>query len=402
MKEMWLFCKNNKNAKSLFIFNLVFFTGMCASTLVHPIWFKENNSLPYFGYAYSAMAFTGFLGLWIGRLLDSGSPTKFIKTGILIYCVGLALRIYTHSSTVAVFSGIACGVGAGTVLVSIYPWILSWVKDDSERIKTISLNIGSTTMGAILGSFLGGAIPKLFPSSEIGYLSVLLISPIIVFCALSIIPATKKVKEKKDSPSLIHIHQELLCFPVLSLCILIVGFLNGFQNSFVTPYLSVFLTSSYGVDIAVVGGIIAGARLIQSLFSFWSGKFINSKRSFSLFILGEVGIALFTFLMCFLLHPTIFVALLVFRFVLIALGRVCEKDIFSRFIPKEKTGLFFGLMQTAFLAGDGIGAIVGVKSYSLLGLSSLFVWASIAIAANTLIFAFFYMRLSKKPPLYES
>lgn len=57
---------SNNFSKSFTYFNLFFYMGMVISYTVMPLYFKEENSIVAYGFAYSSMALAGLYPYFMG------------------------------------------------------------------------------------------------------------------------------------------------------------------------------------------------------------------------------------------------------------------------------------------------------------------------------------------------
>ena len=102
---------SNNFSKSFTYFNLFFYMGMVISYTVMPLYFKEENSIVAYGFAYSSMALAGALSLFYGKLIDKYDWKKTIIIGTLIYGFAIFGRLLTDVYS-SIFFGFMAGLGA--------------------------------------------------------------------------------------------------------------------------------------------------------------------------------------------------------------------------------------------------------------------------------------------------
>lgn len=89
------------SAQKFLWFSLFFYFSMYLSKTIHALWFEENHALTSFGFSYTMMAVAGILSFFTGKLGDKISPHFALRLGVIVYAVGLALRVFTFSFWIA-------------------------------------------------------------------------------------------------------------------------------------------------------------------------------------------------------------------------------------------------------------------------------------------------------------
>lgn len=178
------------------MFCILFYISMYISKTVHALWFDANDALPYFGVSYTTMAIAGALSFFSGRLSDYFSPRFALRTGVIVYSIGLILRIFTHSIIIAGLSGFIAGLGASLVIISMRHWILS-IGSIEERPSIVAIKEFGTNTGIAVGTSVSGIlVAALAYILNKPLLTVLIISSVICFLTLLLIP--KLPKEEGD------------------------------------------------------------------------------------------------------------------------------------------------------------------------------------------------------------
>lgn len=125
------------------------------------------------------------------------------------------------------------------------------------------------------------------------------------------------------------------------------------------PYLVIYLTSHYGLDVSSVGGVIGGALVAGSVLSLYGGYLTDRLRPYRLilgftacFIAGFVGMCLTPSL------PLFFLFLVLFNFAYSVID-VVAKASFGRLLPDHEQARVFSLRYTLINIAYAVGPFVG-------------------------------------------
>ncbi|CMU78066.1 transporter%2C major facilitator family [Streptococcus pneumoniae] len=104
------------------VFNILFYLSMSLSRSVHSIWFDLNGSLLNYSISYSAMAFSGMFAGILGRRINYFNLRNLIRIGVILYSIGLLLRLFPNDWLISLISGLISGIGAATIILLLRTW----------------------------------------------------------------------------------------------------------------------------------------------------------------------------------------------------------------------------------------------------------------------------------------
>lgn len=266
---------SNNFSKSFTYFNLFFYMGMVISYTVMPLYFKEENSIVAYGFAYSSMALAGALSLFYGKLIDKYDWKKTIIIGTLIYGFAIFGRLLTDVYS-SIFFGFMAGLGASVVLLSIRSWMVESSDENLKKLVFIrNINIQFST-------FIGIFLVLLFSLYE-NYLSniyfyLIAASPILILIShIIFINYIQKNKKSKNAQKAQEVHKKnKIEFTLIINLILISSIISGICTGLLKPYIILILidqglSSSYSLLVYMV------ITLIQILSTFYLLKALLHK-----------------------------------------------------------------------------------------------------------------------------
>ncbi|WP_432114601.1 MFS transporter [Streptomyces sp. S1] len=381
-------------ARRVAAFTLLFFAGMWLSKTVHPLYFERHGHLVAFGLSYTAMAIAGTMSVFVGRLADRWGPRPVMALGSVLYSAGMALRVFHDSPALAVVSGVVGGLGASSVFIALRTWTLLNA-DESQRPGVISRREFMNQAGMALGTGSAGALVTVIGSGDRGYVAVLLLAAGFVLATLALVPPSRPHvpagadKEAADSPRLrdVFTRHRSMALGVAGL-----GLLMGFYVSLLSPYLPLLLADR-GVPLAWVGVVLAVASIVRLAAASVAGRYLRERSPLAVFLISEACCAATTLVLAVAAGPWIAAVALALRGAFLLGATVSQELLQLNAFPTALAGVFFGLTQSAFLAGDSLGGALGGLLYHRLGSSTTVLIATALTAANAVLVPLFYRRL---------
>lgn len=338
------------------------------------------------------MAAAGALSFFIGKISDKLQPNTAIRIAVLLYAIGLALRIFTNSFLIAGCSGLIAGIGASLVVISIKNWILN-IGNENDRAAIVSIKETGINIGTTLGAALSGILVTIISFYTNQPIFVILLFSSFL-CASTILFVPKLRKEDKLEDEDLKNSKRNMVPKVLSGGIIIFGIINGLSVSLIIPFIPVILKHQE-VPVSLIGIFTSLTSLTAIIFStmFSSNKVNKNKQT--IFLFGEL-IAGILFL-CFLtkisiyLIPLILVMRIFFQTASIITQELMELEMY----PKAAYGKLFGLSQSAFFVGDALGGSIGGILFSWNPNCAIII-SSLIIIFNAFSFPIFYKFIIKK------
>ncbi|MEU1912524.1 MFS transporter [Streptomyces massasporeus] len=384
-------------SRRLAAFTFLFFTGMWLSKTVQPLYFERHGHLVAFGLSYTAMAVAGTASVFTGRLADRWGSRPVFLAGALLYAVGMALRVVHALPVVAVVSGFVAGLGASGIFIAIRTWIVHHVQED-RRAGVVARREFMTHAGMALGTGAAGGLAALAGGGDRGYVVVLLLAAGCVLAAALAVPPERKadrrasVSDGEAGPGLVR---TLRANRALACGVVAIGLLMGFYVSLLTPYLPLLLKER-GVPLELVGVVLAAAGLSRLTAAALAGPVLRRRPPLRVFLLSESACAVATLVLALAVHPWTAAVVLVLRGVFLLGATVSQELLQLSAFPGAVAGAFFGLVQSAFLAGDALGGAVGGWLYQGLGSDRTVLLATALTAANAVLVPMFYGRLGAR------
>ncbi|MFE9737468.1 MFS transporter [Streptomyces sp. NPDC006477] len=375
-------------------FTLLFFVGMWLSKTVHPLYFERHGHLVAFGLSYTAMALAGTLSVFVGRLADRWGPRPVMALGSVLYAAGMALRVFHDSPVLAVVSGVVGGIGASSVFIALRTWTLHNA-DESQRPGVISRREFMNQAGMAVGTGAAGALVAVIGSGDRGYVGVLLLAAAFVLATVAFIPPSKphvRPDAGKDPADRPRLRDVVTQHRGLALGVVGLGLLMGFYVSLLSPYLPLLLADR-GVPLAWVGVVLAVASVVRLTAAAVAGRYLRARSPLAVFLLSEACCAATTLVLAVSVGPWIAAAALALRGAFLLGATVSQELLQLNAFPAALAGVFFGLTQSAFLAGDSLGGALGGLLYHQLGSSTTVLIATGLTAANAVLVPLFYRRL---------
>lgn len=392
MSNYIILLKKYPLAISFLIFSLLFHLSMYTSKSIQAIFFDENGSLSNYGLSYSAMAFAGIFSAYIGKKIEKYDKKTSMQIAILLYSIGLLLRILPNSPIISIISGFISGLGASTVLLLMRVWIIN-IGTENDRATVISLKEVIDGIGSSLGTFISGILVAILSWYFNNSLQlVLVIASIMCFISLYFVPKIEETEEKEEYSNDKVIKSN---FIILKIGTVTFGIIMGLSVSMFGPYIPVILKYQ-NIDISLIGIILT----ILGIFgiycsSAFSGKKTNKYKQY-IFLISEALVGIISFLLILELNYVYIIILLMARVFFLHGSAITQELIELDMYPKKEVAYFYGLSQTSFFIGDAIGGVLSGYIYSYSLKYSLIIFCIISISHSILLFVFYNYIKRKK------
>nr|WP_259199359.1 MFS transporter [Staphylococcus americanisciuri] len=367
---------------------------MYISKTVHALWFDENNSLVLFGVSYTMMAIAGTFSFFTGKIGDIVSPGFALKLGVMVYSVGMFLRIFTQSMLIAGTSGFIAGLGASLVIISMRYWILS-IGTEEDRPAIVAVKEMGSNVGRTIGTAVSGLLIVVFAyffNSPL--LSVLVFSAALCFLSILLIPNFPKVNNESIDKKSNSQNRPANKYKSLIVGIIVFGMVAGLSVSLINPFIPIILKNQ-GVSVSLIGIFMTVTSLTGIIVTPLFGKQSVNKHKHWIFLICELmtGVVILLFIKSYVVF--IVLAILILRAILQTGSVIMQELMELEIYPKEYLGFLFGLSQSAFFVGDALGGVMGGYIYNLNINYALIICASFFIC-NSLAFPCFFKYILAK------
>lgn len=154
------------------------------------------------------------------------------------------------------------------------------------------------------------------------------------------------------------------------------------------PYLGIILKHS-GLKTNTVTSLLAVSLFVSGILQPWIAKKLSPRKRMPGFIIGELLFGLGT-LFLYWNFGSIFLGLvLIMRSVSVGVANLSQEVIEMSLLPKEIAAIYFGLMQSSFLLGDALGAVLAGWIVSSSSTQVLILISAFLILMNAIAFPLF-------------
>jgi hypothetical protein len=349
--------------------------GMWMSKTLQPLWFAQRGHLFNFGLSTSAMAVAGLSAFGAHRFVVRFRAREVLVAGCLLYSAGMALRIVTGSSIVAIVSGVLAGLGASTFLVAVRIDVAR--RDAAEQRGAATAREGAMQTGTVLGTLAASIAAAIVGRALwIG----LLVAPAIVLVAAI---ASLRVEEPESvdagtarSTAPAPSADARISAANLRPRVVAVWAVRGFAMSLVVPYLPLLLERR-DVPPAWIGIVLAAGSLgrlaVLRLVAVADGRFGTRRTAMaSELLLGAITLALIP-----AFGPWAAVALVLARLAVLTLTTVTQDLVL---FTMEASVVLVGTAQASYLIGDAVAGLVAPGLWSARsGVAALAVCAALLV-----------------------
>lgn len=384
MKNMTSLFKKQGKARRFILFVTVFYLCMFSSKTIHPLWFEKNNALVAFGFSYTAMAIAGSLSFFTGFLGDRLGPRNALRIGVLVYGVGLSLRVYTQSIWFVIISGFIAGLGASLVIVCIRYWVLD-LAEKANRAAAVSIQTMGVNAGTAMGTLGSGVLALLLGAPTFSYPAVLILSAVLCMITVFLVPELKEQVPKRQEKRKGSIQDHLL----LSSGVIFFGLLAGVTTSLITPFMPIIL-KDIGLQVATIGLVMAGMSILKAVSAPFFGEKKYEKQKIFFFFGTELLTGLLVLTLTLRLSASWVIFAMLLRSLLLTVSVISEELMHLSLFPKHRVGFFFGLLQSAFFVGDALGGSFGGWLYHL-HINYALIASGLLTLINALLFPSFYL-----------
>ncbi|NUU08532.1 MFS transporter [Leifsonia sp. C5G2] len=366
------------------VFSALFASGMWMAKVAQPLHYEGAGALVAFGVGYGVMACVGGLSFAWGAIADRLGGLTATRTGILLYAVGIAGRVFTDLLPTVAFSAIA-GAGASLALVGLRPWIRSAATDDLLPRVIATRSLGSQ-VGVFVGTLGAAGLFLLFHEGARGTTTALLLAALLALMGFAWMLTIRAGAPVRSVQTEDRAGENRRRWRPIAAKLAVVGLLSGFYVSTITPYLPLYLTSA-GMTDAAAATVIAAMSVVQMGATAILARRGRNSRPLALFLITELSAGLITLGLALALGlaPTLIVLLFLARAALVAIAVTAEETIQYAVIPGNAAGFVFGISQTAFLIGDALGGFIGGPIWTAWGPVPLAIVAGVATVVNAVL-----------------
>lgn len=274
---------------------MTFATIIIALALYADLFALSGLAAGLFGAAYAIVRL--ILVLPLGRYIDVGNPKRYLLAGLMLNCLILVGFTYASSFAHILFLRVLQGTASIVLIVSGLA-VISGISPDDQRGFWIGTYNQVRSLSSLLGDIVGGILLY-----QVGFLPtytvltvITAVSTVAVFLFLRENPGDRARSE--EMTGLETIHSLLSRKTVQALVAFRFGF--SFGKTAVVLFLPIFARTEFGMSAALIGGILAGGKVIKTVSQGYVGTVSDEIGHHQWFVfagcvLYAVGTALFPF-----------------------------------------------------------------------------------------------------------
>ena len=381
-----------KKYKTLIYYLFAFYLTMGISSYTQLLYFQSNHHLQMFSLYYAVMAIAGALSFLITNRLNSYPVEKINRLFLVIYFVGMLLRIDDQHVVIVIFSAILCGVCASIILVTVRQWIYQLVDANSgEKGRIHSIRFFFMQLAGVISSALSGmlfvSLLKL-GSANFSYRVILIFSALLMLFNMLIKLPNVTLPAKQSQSFFTLPENKMLAF---SMYFIYIGL--GISAAIVSSILPAIIHGK-GWSVGNTSLIVSGITVLTLVTTyFYQTKFVVD-HSKNIFLLVQIVTAIVSIIAVNIFDAHIAVIVIAVLTEMTLAGFFILKELLEYgIIPDDERTIYLGLFQSSFLIGDSLGSPIGSYLFVHQGLVAL-IWV---YAVVSVIFAsLFYLVLTTR------
>lgn len=350
----------SRDAKLVVVYSFLAWLGVNIAGFILPFYYSS------LGMSFSQMGVIFSISTLVQAVTLLGSGYISVKLGyrrtilaaVGIFFIARLFQVFIPEFWSFALASVLLGIGMaleGPAVMSL----LSEEASDERRHYLFSLNAALGTIGAALGMYLGGLLPKMLDGSnpyKMTLLFVALLVPIQGFFIFMVSPVLKR-EEKK-----LRFERELVIkIAKFSLPSALIGLGAGVT----IPYMGLWFNKRFGTSLESIGGLFAIQQFVMGIGTFTLPMIADKVGSVKT-IVGFNGSA--TLLILSLpLSPSFPIAAAIYtiRTILMNIVNPIWDSFMMRFFTKEERSTAVALRNFSWTTTFGIGQLIGGKIFDL-------------------------------------
>jgi MFS family permease len=394
------------NARAFLVGSLLLWIGASVFMLLLNLYFKELGfSEAYIGKVLSVTAVASVIlavpmGLVIGRFTFKSALT--FAAGVI--AVGYAVQVITGNREVILVAAFVGGLGTTVFRIATAPFFMRH-STEKERMYLFSTNFAVSTGGALIGSLIGGFLPRLFAhittSSYEQYRFSLLSAAL--FIAFSSLPFFSIVEEKPDLKS----HSEFLAnlrrtdwTLIGKLCM--PAFIVGLGAGLIIPFLNLYFKDLFGASAETIGLLFAVLQCFMTAGTLMGPLLVHRMGMVRSLVLTQMASIPFMVLLCASRYFPVVVVSFLMRGALMNMNQPLSANFAMESVRKEEHAVTNSLLLVAWTGSWALSVRIGgilIERYSY---TPSFIIAIVLYVLSSVLYYYFFKNIeAERFPRHE-
>ena len=394
------------NARAFLVGSLLLWIGASVFMLLLNLYFKELGfSEAYIGKVLSVTAVASVIlavpmGLVIGRFTFKSALT--FAAGVV--GVGYAVQVITGNREVILVAAFVGGLGTTVFRIATAPFFMRH-STEKERMYLFSTNFAVSTGGALIGSLIGGFLPRLFAhittNSYEQYRFALLSAAL--FIAFSSLPFFSIVEEKPDLKS----HSEFLAnlrrtdwTLIGKLCM--PAFIVGLGAGLIIPFLNLYFKDLFGASAETIGLLFAVLQCFMTAGTLMGPLLVHRMGMVRSLVLTQMASIPFMVLLCASRYFPVVVVSFLMRGALMNMNQPLSANFAMESVRKEEHAVTNSLLLVAWTGSWAVSVRIGgilIERYSY---TPSFIIAIVLYVLSSVLYYYFFKNIeAERFPRHE-
>ena len=370
------------------------------------LYFKELGfSESYIGTVLSRTSLAPvILALPLGLVIGRFTFKSLLTFATLVMAVGYAFQVLTGNRDAIVVAGFVAGIGSAVFRVASAPFFMRH-STERERTYLFSMNFAVSTGGALVGSLIGGFLPRAFTYftqvSQEQFRYSLLVGAVVM--TLSALPFMSIVEEKPDVKAHAQFLAKLrktdwrligkLCLP---------AFIVGLGAGLIIPFLNLYFRDVFGASAQTIGVLFALLQCFMTAGTLLGPLFVPRMGLLRSVVVTQLASIPFMLALCFSRSFPVVVGSFLMRGALMNMNQPLSTHFAMEAVGKEEHAVTNSMLMLAWTGSWALSVQWGgtlIERYSYV---PSFVVAIVLYVVSSLLYYYFFRNVEvERLPAHE-
>ena len=370
------------------------------------LYFKELGfSESYIGTVLSRTSLAPvILALPLGLVIGRFTFKSLLTFATLVMAVGYAFQVLTGNRDAIVVAGFVAGIGSAVFRVAAAPFFMRH-STERERTYLFSMNFAVSTGGALVGSLIGGFLPRAFTYftqvSQEQFRYSLLVGAVVM--TLSALPFMSIVEEKPDVKAHAQFLAKLrktdwrligkLCLP---------AFIVGLGAGLIIPFLNLYFRDVFGASAQTIGVLFALLQCFMTAGTLLGPLFVPRMGLLRSVVVTQLASIPFMLALCFSRSFPVVVGSFLMRGALMNMNQPLSTHFAMEAVGKEEHAVTNSMLMLAWTGSWALSVQWGgtlIERYSYV---PSFVVAIVLYVVSSLLYYYFFRNVEvERLPAHE-
>ncbi|MCX5801887.1 MAG: MFS transporter [Candidatus Eisenbacteria bacterium] len=394
------------NARAFLVGSLLLWTGSSMFALLLNLYFKELGfSEAYIGKVLSIGAVaSAILAVPMGLIMGRFTFKSVLTFSAGVIALGYAVQVVTGNRETILVAAFVGGLGVAVFRIASAPFFMRH-STEKERMYLFSMNFAVSTAGALVGSLVGGFLPRLFSvmaatSYEQYRLSLLTAA---LFIAFSSLPFFSIVEEKPDLKShgeflanLKHTDWALIgrfCLPT---------FIVGLGAGLIIPFLNLYFKDLFGASAETIGVLFAVLQCFMTAGTLMGPPLVHRIGMVRSLVITQMASIPFMVILCASRYFPVVVGSFLLRGALMNMNQPLSTNFAMESVRKEEHAVTNSLLLLAWTGSWAVSVRIGGSLIERYSYTLPFIIAIILYVLSSVLYYYFFRNIeAERFPRHE-